>query len=225
MYRCASRSLWYAALPLCFLSHDETCQDEGRTVLVPSSTSAPFASLSPEGRAPTPSLAWTRTARLGAQAPVSAAPRARAARHGPPVGPARDVPSSGRRLPRPQPRATIPSQTSPSAPPPPPRAPPPTPRSRADPNRRSRFPRTTPTSRDASVVSRDTSPRRPPRGWISSPRRSRGRRARPRSISCEAAPAGRSRVVRMGDVPGDGSRPTAGHGRVRTRDHGGRRDA
>lgn len=76
------------------------------------------------------------------------------------------------------------------------------PRSRADPNLRSRSPRTTPTSRDASVAWRDTSPRRPPRGWISSPRRSRGRRAPPRSISCEAAPAGRSTSGARGRRPG-----------------------
>ena len=191
-------------------------------MLVPSSTSAPFASLSPEGRAPTPSLAWTRTARLGAQAPVSAAPRARAARHGPPVGPARDVPSSGRRLPRPQPRATIPSQTSPSAPRTLPRARPqappalaPTPTAvRASPGR--------PQPRAMRPLCRATRRRGGHRGDGSRVRDAReaGGRARVR-FHARRRRRGVLRVVRMGDVPGDGSRPTAGHGRVRTRDHGG----
>ena len=190
-------------------------------MLVPSSTSAPFASLSPEGRAPTPSLAWTRTARLGAQAPVSAAPRARAARHGPPSAPRATSPPQAVGFP--DPNRARPSPRKPLPPPPhppsrPPQAPPalaPTPTAvRASPGR--------PQPRAMRPLCRATRRRGGHRGDGSRVRDAReaGGRARVR-FHARRRRRGVLRVVRMGDVPGDGSRPTAGHGRVRTRDHGG----
>ena len=197
VYRCASARCGTPRFRS--VSHDDG-QDEGRTVLVPSSTSAPFASLSPEGRAPT--LARVDSHRAGLRRRCRCA-SARAARHGPPVGSARDVPlrpSASRPQPRDHPQTSPPLPTSPRARPQAPPALAPTSTAVA-------LPPDDPNLALVCCVARQ-SPRRQ-RGWISSPRRSRGRRARPFDFMRGGA-MGRLRAVRMGDVPGDGSWPTPG---------------
>ena len=219
MYRCASRS--YAALPLCFLSHDDL--PRRRKDSVPSSTSAPFASLSPEGRAPTPRSRGLAPRASGLRRRCRRA-AARAARHGPPSAPRATRPllrlsASPTPTARDHPLANL-SLRPPHLPRARPQAPPPA--------RRPQPPFALPGRPQPGAMRplcRATSPpRRPPRGWISSPRRLRQAGA-PVRFHARRRRRGVLRVVRMGDVPGDGSRPTAGHGRVRTRDHGGGADA
>ena len=150
----------------------------------------------------------------GSGAGVSRAARSRGATWTP-VGPARDVPSSGRRLPRPQPRATIPSQTSPSAPRTLPRARPQAPRSRAPTPTAVRASPGRPQPRATRPFCRATrQPRRPPRGWISSPE-TLARQAGAPAFDFMRGGAGGAflRVVRMGDVPGmDPGRPPGTEG-------------
>ena len=199
VYRCASPTLWFLRDNVRFPSHCSFATPVSRRCSGVVSSSAPFARLSPEGRAPTPlPRVDSHRAPRGSGDGVTCAARSRGATwtpRRPLLGPA----TSPTRSARGHHPLAIPSLRPPR---PPWRPHPSAPRSRADPNLRSRSPRTTPTSRDASVAWRDTSPRRPPRGWISSPRRSRGRRAPPRSISCEAAPAGRSTSGARGRRPG-----------------------